>query len=208
MIVPSSNIILLKTPFELDNKNNLTFNNIQAQLSYFNSLPHTEITDATYQRKEGVIRYPSLIDSIMSYNYCMYQNENFSNKWFFAFITNMEFVNNNVTNISIETDVWQTYMFDITFRNSFVEREHVNNDSIGLVLFDEVFDKMDDRRMKSMMKFIASMPVQILLACPSSRLKDLAPYTDTIIVTLRDGEKAQIVNVLSSDVFDGKYYAG
>ena len=132
MIVPSSNIILLKTPFELDNKNNLTFSNVTAQLNYFNSLPHTEITDATYQRKEGVIRYPALVDSIMSYNYCMYQNENFSNKWFFAFITNMEFVNNNVTNISIETDVWQTYQFDITFKNSFVEREHVNNDTIGL----------------------------------------------------------------------------
>jgi len=132
MIVPSSNIILLKTPFELDYKNNLTFSNLQSQLAYFNSLPHTEITDATYQRKDGVIRYPALVDSILSYNYCMYQNENFSNKWFFAFITNMEFVNNNVTNISIETDVWQTYQFDITFKNSFVEREHVNNDSVGL----------------------------------------------------------------------------
>ena len=59
--------------------------------------------------------------------------------------------------------------------------------------------------MKSMMKFISNMPIQILLACPSSRLKDLAPYTDTIIVTLRDGEKAQIANVVSSDVVNGKY---
>ena len=70
-------------------------------------------------------------------------------------------------------------------------------------MFDEVFDKMDDRRMKAMMKFINSMPVQIILACPSSRLKDLAPYTETIIVTLRDGEKAQIANVLSKDVIEG-----
>jgi uncharacterized protein YPO0396 len=84
-------------------------------------------------------------------------------------------------------------------------KNNKNIDSIGLVLFDEVFDKMDDRRMKSMMKFISSMPIQILLACPSSRLKDLAPYTDTIIVTLRDGEKAQIANVVSSDVINGKY---
>lgn len=132
MIVPSSNIILLETPFELDYKNNLTFSNSTTQMSYFNSLPHTEITDATYQRKDNVIRYPALVDNILHYNYCMYQNENFSNKWFFAFITNMEYVNNNVTNISIETDVWQTYQFDITFKRSFVEREHVNNDTIGL----------------------------------------------------------------------------
>lgn len=132
MVVPSSNIILLKTPFEMDYKNNLTFSTLQAQLTYFNTLPHTEITDATYQRKEGVIRYPALVDDILTYNYCMYQNENFSNKWFFAFIKNMEYVNNNVTNITIETDVWQTYQFDLTFKKSFVEREHVNNDTTGL----------------------------------------------------------------------------
>lgn len=132
MVVPSSNIILIQTPFEIDYKNNLTFSNSTSQLSYFNSLPHTDITDATYQRKEGVIRYPALIDNILSYNYCMYQNENFSNKWFFAFIKSMEYVNNNVTNISIETDVWQTYQFDLTFKKSFVEREHVNNDSVGI----------------------------------------------------------------------------
>ena len=132
MVVPSSNIILLKTPFELDYKNNLTFSNVEAQLNYFNSLPHTEITDATYLRKDGVISYPALVDNILSYNYCMYQNENFSNKWFFAFINNMEYVNHSTTNITIETDVWQTYMFDITIKNSFVEREHVNNDTVGL----------------------------------------------------------------------------
>jgi len=76
------------------------------------------------------------------------------------------------------------------------------NDSIGLALFDEVFDKMDDRRMKSMMRFIQSMPLQIILACPSSRLKDLAPYTETIVLTLRDGEKAQIANVQSKEELD------
>ena len=132
MIVPSTNIILLQTPFEMDYKNNLTFDSVSSQLSFFNNLPQTSIIDATYQRKDNVIRYPSLVDDIISYNYCMYQNENFSNKWFFAFITNMEYINNNMTHISIETDVWQTYMFDITFKKSFVEREHVNNDTIGL----------------------------------------------------------------------------
>ena len=132
MVVPSSNIILLKTPFELDYFNNLTFSNTTSQLTYFNSLPNTGISDATYQRKDGVIRYPALIDNIISYNYCMYQNENFGNKWFFAFITNMEYSNEGMTLITIETDVWQTYQFDITFKKSFVEREHVNDDTVGL----------------------------------------------------------------------------
>lgn len=132
MIVPSSNIYLLKTPFELESRNNLTFANSTTQYNYFMSLPKINIDDATYQRKDGVIRYPGLIDNIMSYNYCMYQNENFSDKWFYAYITNMEYANENMTIISIETDVFQTYQFDVIYKPSFIEREHVNNDTVGL----------------------------------------------------------------------------
>lgn len=90
-----------------------------------------------------------------------------------------------------------------SFVRIYTRNNKANNDSIGLILFDEVFDKMDGRRMKSMMQFINSMPIQILLACPSSRLKDLAPYTETTIVTLRNGEQAQILNLLSKDVVEG-----
>ena len=90
-----------------------------------------------------------------------------------------------------------------SFVRIYTRNNRTNNDAIGLILFDEVFDKMDGRRMKAMMQFINSMPIQILLACPSSRLKDLAPYTETTIVTLRNGEQAQILNLLSKDVVEG-----
>lgn len=132
MIVPSSNIYLLKTPFELEERNTLTFSNATAQHNWFNNLSKIYIEDATYNRKDGVIRYPGLIDNIMEYNYCMYQNENFSNKWFYAYITKMTYANENMTYIAIETDVFQTYQFDVTYKASFIEREHVNNDTIGL----------------------------------------------------------------------------
>lgn len=56
----------------------------------------------------------------------MYQNEAYSDKWFYAFITKMEYVNNNMTRIEIATDVWQTWQFDITFKESFIEREMIN----------------------------------------------------------------------------------
>ena len=44
----------------------------------------------------------------------------------------MEYVNENCTRVYIETDVWQTYQFDIEFKRCFVEREHVNDDTVGL----------------------------------------------------------------------------
>lgn len=69
---------------------------------------------------------------MINYNYCMYQNENYTNKWFYAFITNMQYVNDNMTEITIETDVFQTWQFNINYKKMFVEREHVNDDTIGL----------------------------------------------------------------------------
>lgn len=131
-IQPDTNIRILKTPFEIDENNQLTFTDTTAQETYFKSLPYIEEEECYYQRKDNVIRFPAHIDTILEYNYVMYQNDNYSNKWFYAFITKMEYLNDNTTLITIETDVFQTWQFDIIYKRSFVEREHVNNDTVGL----------------------------------------------------------------------------
>lgn len=130
-ITPQTEIRLLKVPFQLDNKNQLTFSNIEAQSNYFNSLEHIEINRCSYQRKDNIINFPSHIDRILQYNYVMYKNNNYLDKWFYAFITDMKYENDNLTYISIKTDVFQTWQFDIIYKKMFVEREHVLNDIIG-----------------------------------------------------------------------------
>ena len=142
-VTPNTILYLLKSPIELDNLNQLTFSNKQAQETYFLSLPKIPIEKITYQRKDNVIRFPAHIDSIMEYNYVMYQNSNYGEKWFYAFITNMEYVNDNMTLITIKTDVYQTWMFDITFKRSFVVREHTNNDTIGANIVPEGIETGD-----------------------------------------------------------------
>lgn len=130
-ITPQSDLKLLKCPIESDNRNQMTFENATKQRQYFNSLPKLEVFNFTYQRKDSVIRYPAHIDSILTYNYVMYQNDAYTNKWFYAFITGMEYVNDNMTYITIKTDVYQTWQFDMVWKRSFIEREHVNDDTIG-----------------------------------------------------------------------------
>ena len=136
-VTPDTNIKLLKCNLNLDEFNQINFANTTTQYNYFNSLPKLEIGNVTYQRHNNVIRYPAHIDSIIEYNYVMYQNHNYTNKWFYAYITKMEYVNDNMTNIYIKTDPYQTWQFNITFMRSFVEREHVNDDTIGKHLVDE-----------------------------------------------------------------------
>ena len=88
LVVPTSRIILLKNPIEMDYNHELTFISRQAQFNYFYNLPKIECDNATYQRKDNVIRFPTNeqtnidYDDLIQYNYCMYQNDKWSNKWF------------------------------------------------------------------------------------------------------------------------------
>jgi hypothetical protein len=97
---------------------------------------HT-FTNFTYQRKDNVIHVPAHIDTLWDSNYVMYDNVNFTNRYFYAFIERMEYVNDSVTAIHIVTDVYQTWMLDCTLKNSFVDREHEVTDTIGANCVDE-----------------------------------------------------------------------
>ena len=131
IITPQTDLVLLKCPLELDQHNQLTFANATAQYNYFYGLPKLAFDKFTYQRKDNTIRVGALIDDLYEYNYVMYRNTNHSNKWFYAYITDLQYVSDQVTAISIKTDVWQTYQFDLTYKKVFVEREHVNDDTVG-----------------------------------------------------------------------------
>lgn len=129
-ISPQSTIRLLKCPLEQDQENQLTFTSENAQSTYFLLQPHLEENDCSYIRETGRIRFPACIDDIRSYNYLMYQNDNYSNKWFYAFITNLTYANDNTTFIDFKIDVIQTWFFELQYKPSFVEREHVSDDAM------------------------------------------------------------------------------
>ena len=134
MIAPNTDIYLIKTPIEIDELNQLTFSDVQQQANYFMHLDKLYLDNATYQRKDNVIRYPNVdktFDELLKYNYVAYRNDSYSDRIFYAFVKNMRYVNDGMTEIEIETDVFQTWQFEIQYRSSFVEREHVNDDTIG-----------------------------------------------------------------------------
>ena len=132
VIRPQTDVYLLKCPLQISDINQLTFSNATAQYNYFNSLPKLTVNDFTYQRKDDTIRFPGHFDDLIGYNYVMYRNDAFSNKWFYAYVSGMEYLNDNVVGISIKTDVFQTWQFDLEYKRVFVEREHVNDDTVGL----------------------------------------------------------------------------
>ncbi len=140
VIAPNNEIVLLNVPIEIDMKNQLTFANSNNQFEYFRNIQDQRVYDkVTYIRKDGYVVINDCFDNLIRYNYCMYQNENFSTKWYYAFIIKMEWLSPNSTKVYIKTDVFQTYQFDVNYYASFIEREHinVNEDGIGANLIPE-----------------------------------------------------------------------
>ena len=112
-IQPNSTIRLL-TGIPLDNTyaHTIYFANKNAQAEYFASKTKTGCTfnAQTYQRvNKGTMRLQVLADDIYDCNYLMFKNTSYGDRWFYAFITSIEYVSNIVSEISYEIDVMQTW---------------------------------------------------------------------------------------------------
>lgn len=130
-IIPQTEVRLLKTPLEKDSEHTLSFSNINSQTTYFLSRTFKNYNDFTYQRENQSLVVSDTYDTICTCNYLMYKNNGFNNKYFYAFITKMEYVSENSTRIYFEIDSLQTWYFNIKYNKSFIEREHVNDDTLG-----------------------------------------------------------------------------
>ena len=143
IITPNNEAYLLKAPLAIDELHQLDFANETAQVNYFQSLPKLALMRITYQRENESLVVPYNIETIRSYNYVMYKNTNYGNKWFYAFITGMTYESNTVTTCQIRTDCFQTYLFDFSWQQSYIKRETVADDTFGKHLLPEDVDTGD-----------------------------------------------------------------
>lgn len=120
--------LLTNVPFNFTYKDVRDFNTIEEQTSYFLSKRKGNdysFENLTYQRvNSNSIKLEISYDDLQDINYMMFQNDAIQGKWFYAFITDYTFISQNVTQISYQLDVYQTFLFDFTFMKSYVEREH------------------------------------------------------------------------------------
>ena len=131
-IEPSGELYLCVCPLENDGKNQLTFPDRRTQYNYFNTRIIKSTSNYTYIRTDDSVSVDIPIDKIINCNYLFYRNKNFTDRYYYCFITDMKYLSENSTLISFTTDVFQTWQFDINYKRCFIEREHVNDDAIGI----------------------------------------------------------------------------
>lgn len=171
MIIPvpdtlqSSLYLLHDVPLDSSYTDTLTFDGLEDQTNYFLSKKSFDLPAFSPIRLQNKIRVPKPADSLYNVNYLMFRNKyrNTTSKWFYAFVTNIEFVNEEACDISYEIDVMQTWKYDYTLKPCFVEREHVNNDSIGANIIVENLELGDyvENGVKSGTDFLSQLSIVI-----------------------------------------------
>lgn len=144
-IEPNSTIKFYKNvPLDLDFNNTLYFVSVAMQNAYFHgdsSILIGSVERNSYQRvNKGTMRVEKTADSLYGCNYLAFRNTNYDNKWFYGFVTNVEYVNNITCEVTYIIDPMQTYAFDYELRECFVEREHSETDNVGDNLLPEPLD--------------------------------------------------------------------
>ncbi len=126
-------ILAKKILLDREHKNVLNYNNSEL-LGLMRDSEHfvAQADDYTFINKsDKQIRVNFSYNDCLTANYIAFINPNYANKWFFAFITEIKFYSNQMTDISFEIDNWATWFDMLEFKPCYTLREHVTDDSIG-----------------------------------------------------------------------------
>lgn len=131
-IIPNTTIYLLKNiPLNKSYEHTVYYPDKDAQAQAFMTYKKYTLTDYSYQRSQlGTIRVSLKYEQLIDCNYLMFKNTNFENKWFYAFITGIGYVSNDVTDVYYDLDVMQTWCYDYEFMPTFVDRQHSKTDGL------------------------------------------------------------------------------
>ena len=136
--------MLHNVPLDKTYDHTIYFTNANDQANYFASLSKYSYSAYSYVRQDrGIKVQANAGENLYDCNYLMFKNTSFENKWFYAFVTHVEYINNLTWLVDFELDVMQTWFFDYELENCFVEREHSATDEIGENLVPEDIETGD-----------------------------------------------------------------
>ena len=94
----------------------------------------------SFLRPTGSIMAGFTYAQCLQANYIAFQNPDYSNKWFFAWIDDVIYKGDKNTEITFTVDAWSTWFDKWQKKTCFINRQHVNNDTIGLHTIPENLD--------------------------------------------------------------------
>lgn len=127
---PDGTIMFGSVPWGSDYSNVRLYGSLSEQYSDISSMMTVKSDNYTYIGRNRQIKVAIPADRLYHCNYCMYRNNTITDGYIYCFITDVEYINDNTAQISIETDVFNTYLYgvDWTVPPCFIERATVSSE--------------------------------------------------------------------------------
>lgn len=152
-IIPRGQIHLLKNvPLSPDYINTYWFSSATEQYNFFQSqFSNVTALNTMYQRKNrGWLRIQTSYSQVWNVSYMMFRNapataldgttvvrSGYEDRWWYAFVDKIDYINDNVVEVHYTIDVIQSYMFAVSYEDTFVDRMTQATNYAGDNLIDE-----------------------------------------------------------------------
>lgn len=135
-------MICADVPLDASQVRQLSFADKNEQYNYFRSKAIRVFTDFKYIREHRGVKVPVNAEEIGNACYLCFKNQA-SGKWYYAFVTQVIYINPETSLLNFEIDVYQTFLFDMVIRDCDISREHVANDDFKTNTVQEPVDVGD-----------------------------------------------------------------
>lgn len=137
-IEPNTSIeIMQDVPLESSQVHQIYFTSKDKRDEYFNSKVIYTVPNTMYQRaNSGSVKVQLPIGNLIKCNYMRFKNTSFENRYIYCFITDVDYISNEVTLVRYEIDYVQTMSFwssnntMFNFNECIIEREHTVSDEL------------------------------------------------------------------------------
>lgn len=127
---PSGVVYLGQVPWNNSYKHVRLYGDRTSQNSDILSMCGIQSSGYSYIARNRTLKVSIPADRLYHVNYCAYRNPSIGSRWIYCFVTDVEYVNDNTTELTLETDVFQTFLYgvDWTLPACMVDREHTDDD--------------------------------------------------------------------------------
>ena len=136
----NSRLILAKNIKMDRNYNNVLSYTEDEMLSLCQTNKVVEADNYSFIRTNQTILCGFNYEMCLQANYIAFQNPDYSNKWFFAWIDEVHYKGENNTEIVYTIDSWSTWYDYWTKKTCFINRQHATDDTIGSNTIPENLD--------------------------------------------------------------------
>ena len=125
-----------------DYNDTLYFASESAKDGYFDNLSSTNRlarAEKCYYTRDnrGFVRVELPMQTLIHAQYMRFKNTGYENKWWYAFVKDVVYINDHTTEVQFDLDPMMTWMGSFSLSSCYVERQHSTSDNVGDNIVDE-----------------------------------------------------------------------